>query len=82
MDTANGILIVMGVTAVIVLLLVGLGKFLDHERIKAGDLDPNYDKWAGWNESRGSDSIKSAMGMDGGYKNMDDHGNKDADGGL
>ncbi len=67
---------VLGVAVIAILLLVLLARFIDRVR----GLDPN-EKWSGWYRGKSANAGKKLYsGSD--FESMDDHGNREQDGGL
>jgi len=73
----TGFWVVLGATIGFALVLVGLGKLLDRVR----NIDPD-DKWSGWYRGKTHD-VSQTLGFKASeYDSMDDHGNREMDGGL
>jgi hypothetical protein len=72
----TGLWVVLG-TIAFALLLVGIGNVLN--RVRGIDED---DKWSGWYRGKTHDVSQTLGYKAGEYDSMDDHGNRDMDGGL
>lgn len=72
----TGFLVVVA-TLVFALLLVGIAKLADVVRGVQKE-----DKWAGWYGGKTNDVSQTLGYKAGEYDSMDDHGNRDMDGGL
>lgn len=72
----TGFWVVAG-TVAFVLALAGIGKLLDRIR----HVDPS-EKWSGWYRGKTHDVSQTLGYKSAEYDSMDDHGNRDMDGGL